>query len=148
MGKIIPGEDPEALAKRKAEETKKAMEADLVEWKEKIFLVGDDLAGLAQLSEKAEYWRDKEGEAFAKAGGGFDTNMYRIIVSRAAVQDMFDIMDPSGALKKKYDILFSVHAKQYFQTAQDHLASMKEKAAQQEAHSFMEQEAHRRSLQG
>lgn len=143
MGEIIvPGETPEAAAKRQAEEVTARRQAEVDDWKEKLRLAAEDPTALAQLNEKSEYWRDRRGDEFRQAGGGFDVMGFRLATRTAAFQDLLDLIDPSGVLHKQYDVLFNIHAKHFFENALQSLPAIKEAQMRAEAHSFIQQQAH------
>lgn len=143
---IVPGETPEAEAERKANEDRIAKEAELKEVKEKLCLLGpEDSVELTKLKEKQEYWREKAARKFQEAGGQLDMGAFRMAVRSAAFQDILDILDPSGLLRKKYEVLYEVHAKHLLDSTMPQLAAMKALQAQAEAQAFMEQQAHQKS---
>ena len=139
---IVPGETPEA----KADRERKEREAEIAETKEKLTLIGEgDTVALNKMKEKAEYWREKAAEKFKEAGGVMDMGTFRIACRSAAFQDALDLIDPSGALRKKYEVLYDVHAKHLLESAMPQLAAMKEAQAAAEAQAFMAQQAHQRA---
>lgn len=143
---IVLGENPEAEAERKANEDRLAKEAELKEVKEKLRLLGpEDNSELAKFKEKQEYWREKAARKFQEAGGQLDMGAFRMAVRSAAFQDILDILDPSGLLRKKYEILYEVHAKHLLDSAMPQLATLKAMQAQAEAQAFLQQQAHQRS---
>lgn len=138
---IVPGESPEAAAERRQKEANARREAEIVETREKLVAAANDPVALSKLLEKSEYWRDKAGKELAEAGGVFEPAMYRMFVRSNAMQDMLDIIDPSGVMRKQYEILFNVHGKQFFENVMEQLPAMKERQASAEAQAFLQQQA-------
>lgn len=139
---IVPGESPEAAAERRSKEAVAKREAEIEETKEKLRQAASDPVSLNKLLEKSEYWREKAAKEVTANGGRFDPSMYRIFVRSNAMQDMLDIIDPTGVMRQQYEILFNTHAKHFFDSVVEQLPAMKERAAAAEAQMFLQQQAH------